>query len=390
MVERPLKEKAGDSVKKILFFLSDFQSGGTEWFALHLARGLASLGYRPAFLVTRDFGELAPLIKHEFETHILDGHGYSLAKIARTIPGAARLIHKVKPDVLISGLPILNAAAIVALGLARTRTKLIAVEHMRLVPDASGSLKSFVKYIVKKVLTRFVQGRAARIVCVSQTVWRDIELATGYPRNKTFLIHNPVVPENIEQLADESPDSILSHYLSEGRPIILSIGRLLPVKDHKTLIEAFARVRKTVDARLILLGEGDERPTLESLIQNLGLEKDICLRGSVKNVYPYLKHSRLLVLSSKQEAFGNVIIEALSCGVPVVSTNCGGPQEILDHERYGLLVPVQDPEALAQAILEALAAPFDREALISRGKLFSVSAAAQAYHDLILSLEKDR
>ncbi|MDX9690447.1 MAG: glycosyltransferase [Alphaproteobacteria bacterium] len=376
-------------MKKVLFFLSDFQSGGTEWFALHLARGLKRLGYTPSFLVTRDFGELAPLIKNEFETYLLDGQGYGLLKIFRTVPAATRYIRQQRPDILISGLPILNAAAVIALGLARVPTKLIAVEHMRLIPDTSHGLKAALKYSVKKILTRFVHARAKRIVCVSQTVWRDIELATGFPRDKTILIHNPVVPENIEQLANDPPDSVLSGYISCGKPLILSIGRLLPVKDHKTLIRAFAIVRRSVDARLIILGEGDERDTLSTLIQELGLENDICLRGTVENIYPYLKHSKLLVLPSKQEAFGNVLVEALSCGVPVVSTDCGGPREILEKECFGRLVPVQDPAAMARAILETLETVCDREELIARGKLFSVTAAAHAYHDLIQSLEKD-
>jgi glycosyltransferase involved in cell wall biosynthesis len=117
------------------------------------------------------------------------------------------------------------------------------------------------------------------------------------------------------------------------------------------LIEAFAQVRKSHPTRLLILGEGEERPQLEALIRQLGLEQDVNLPGFVSNPYPYMAHAALFVLSSRWEGLPTVLVEAMSLRTPVIATDCpSGPREILGNGQYGQLVPVGDSSALALAI----------------------------------------
>jgi glycosyltransferase involved in cell wall biosynthesis len=126
-------------------------------------------------------------------------------------------------------------------------------------------------------------------------------------------------------------------------------------KDFPTLVRAFAQVRQTRQVRLLILGEGEDRPALEALVNHLGLRNDVKLPGFVANPYPYMTHAALFVLSSRWEGLPGVLIEALYCGSPLVSTDCpSGPREILANGLYGKLVPVGNVDAMAQAISDTL------------------------------------
>jgi glycosyltransferase involved in cell wall biosynthesis len=141
--------------------------------------------------------------------------------------------------------------------------------------------------------------------------------------------------------------------------------------------------------RLLILGEGKLRPSLTSLAEELDIVEDLAMPGFVDNPFQYFARADLFVLSSRWEGLGNVVIEALACGCPVVSTDCpSGPAEILENGKYGTLVPVGDPEALAAAILKSLDTPMDRQRLRDRGAKFSVENATRQYLDLIGELNR--
>src|SRR5690606_26732556 len=136
---------------------------------------------------------------------------------------------------------------------------------------------------------------------------------------------------------------------------------------------------------LCILGEGEERPRLQALVDALGLDGRLLLPGYQSDPAPWYAHADLFVLSSDHEGFGNVIVEALEQGVPVVSTDCpSGPREILEGGKYGTLVPVGDAAALASAIDDALSREHNHDALKRRAQDFSVDKAADAYLDLLL------
>jgi glycosyltransferase involved in cell wall biosynthesis len=171
---------------------------------------------------------------------------------------------------------------------------------------------------------------------------------------------NPVISD---QLFSRATEPVQHPWLSsEGPPVILGVGRLTAQKDFATLVRSFALVCQKAEARLLILGEGEDRAALEALIAELGLGERVQLVGHVSNPYPYLRRSALFVLSSAWEGLPTVLIEALALGTPVVSTDCrSGPVEILEGGKWGALIPVGDFQSLAEAILKRLAQDWRNE-----------------------------
>ena len=190
------------------------------------------------------------------------------------------------------------------------------------------------------------------------------------------VVHNPIVTTELRELVAEP----LGHpWFGPGQvPVVLGVGRLAPQKDFGTLIRAFARVIVRRPCRLMILGDGPERASLEAIVAERGLTGSVDLPGWISNPYPYMAHAGVFVLSSRWEGLPSVLIEALFCEVPVVATDClSGPREILEGGRYGALVPVGDEEALAAAIETALAGelspppaeswePYEQETVVRR------------------------
>jgi glycosyltransferase involved in cell wall biosynthesis len=215
---------------------------------------------------------------------------------------------------------------------------------------------------------------AASIVAVSQGAADDLARTSGLPRDRIRVIYNPVITPAILAQARQTPDH---PWFSPGSPpVILGVGRLTRQKDFPTLLRAFARLRRQRPGRLIILGEGEDRPALEALIAELGLTEDAALPGFRDDAMGFMASSALFVLSSAWEGLPTVLIEALAAGTRVISTDCpSGPREILQEGRLGALVPVGDPAALADAMVSALGssagrvppealAPFTRDSAV--------------------------
>ena len=203
-------------------------------------------------------------------------------------------------------------------------------------------------------LARWFYPWADGITAVSKGVADDLAQAANLCPDQIQVIYNPIVTSDLLKKS-EAP---LEHpWFGSGEPpVILGVGRLTAQKAFDVLITAFSQVRKTQQARLLILGEGEERPMLEALVKQLGLEQDIALPGFVSNPYSYMAHASLFVLSSRWEGLPTVLVEAMSVGTPVIATDCpSGPREILRNGQYGPLVPVDDSTALARAIQNFLA-----------------------------------
>jgi glycosyltransferase involved in cell wall biosynthesis len=202
----------------------------------------------------------------------------------------------------------------------------------------------------------FYYRRVDGIIAVSEGVARDVAILTGVSRGCIHVIHNPTIPIDFDERASEPVDH--PWFASNSLPVILAVGRLARPKDYPTLLRAFARLHDRLDCRLVILGEGKERARLEALATALGISEHVDLPGHAVNPYSYMRRASLFVLSSLWEGSPNVLIEALAAGTPVVSTDCeNGPREILADGRYGTLVPVGDPDALAEAMRFALESP---------------------------------
>ena len=171
----------------------------------------------------------------------------------------------------------------------------------------------------------------------------------------------------------------------------MAAGRLKPQKNFSLLLRSFARVYQQRSARLIIFGEGEQRKALEDLIKSLDIDENVSLPGFTANPYAAFSHASLFVLSSDWEGLSNVIIEAMACGCPVVSTDCpSGPSEILEQGRYGELVPVNDSKALAEAIIRRLDKSIPRQTLYERASHFRVNPIAEDYLSCLLNSRSTR
>jgi glycosyltransferase involved in cell wall biosynthesis len=191
---------------------------------------------------------------------------------------------------------------------------------------------------------------------VSRGAADDLARTSGLPRDRVEVVYNPVITPTMLALARQAPDH---PWFAPGQPpVIVGAGRLTRQKDFFTLLRAFAEVRRRRPARLIILGEGEDRSALQALADDLGVADEVALPGFQENALAYMAGSAVFALSSAWEGLPTVLIEALAAGARVVSTDCpSGPREILQDGRLGALVPVGDAVALAAAILEALGRP---------------------------------
>jgi len=216
------------------------------------------------------------------------------------------------------------------------------------------------------------------IIAISRGVAEDLAALLSMPERRIDTIYNPVDQDAIRRRALEPLDD---PWLGDrGAPIVLGVGKLRRQKDFETLIRAFAQLRKRRPARLLLLGEGPERAGLEALARALGVADAVRLAGYAPNPAAWMARASVLALSSAWEGFSNVLVEALACGCPVVSTDCpSGPSEILEGGAIGPLVPVGDDTAFAAALDRVLARPPDADKLQASVSRFTVDAAAERY-----------
>jgi glycosyltransferase involved in cell wall biosynthesis len=232
-----------------------------------------------------------------------------------------------------------------------------------------------------QMIRRFYR-QADGIVAVSNAVADDLAEFARQPRNRIAVINNPVVTDGLKRAAAEPVDH--PWLADDSVPLILGVGRLTAQKDFATLLRAFAQARENRPLRLMILGEGEEEASLRALTASLGLEDCVQMPGFVANPFPYMAKSGVLTLSSLWEGLPGVVIQALACGCPVVSTDCaGGVGEILEGDKHGRLVPMSDPRAMAEAILTTLDNPPDPQSLCARADDFHVDKIASRYVDLM-------
>jgi glycosyltransferase involved in cell wall biosynthesis len=246
--------------------------------------------------------------------------------------------------------------------------------------------KTLNRHPVMVKLIRAAYAAANGIIANSWDVGESLKKKNWLPANRIYVIDNPVLTRSFFAKAALP---LQDPWLNDAEvPLIVTIGRLQKMKAHETLIKAFNIVKKQVNCRLMIIGEGEEHDALENLIQRLDLMSSVRLTGGMENPYPYLKAADLFVLTSVYEGFGNVLVEALSQGKKIVSTNCvGGPAYILNHGEYGTLVPVGQVEALAEAMLANLNADVDPAHLIARAMEFSVDVVGRKYSNVMFEIQ---
>lgn len=292
----------------------------------------------------------------------------------------AHYLDRVRPAALVAAKTPTNLLALWARRLSGAETRVVVSERAQLSQSISMNRKWRWRHIAPLVARTY--SWADEIAAVSDGVADDLAAVTGLPRDSITTVYNPVVTPELAALAAEAAPH---PWLEEGgAPVIVAAGRLVPQKNFPLLLRAFARLRQQRPARLLIFGEGPKRSELEALAGSLGIGNDLAMPGFVANPYAAFARASLFVLSSDCEGLPNVLIEAMACGCPVVSTDCpSGPLEILQGGRWGELVPPNDSEALSAAMLRTLDAPLPKDTLRARGGEFSLENSARHYLELL-------
>lgn len=364
-----------DSRLRIALFIPDLSGGGTARVMVTLANNLALRHYKVDMVLINARGpnldQLSPNIR------VID---LNARRIISSIPRLANYLRKQRPSVLLSARDPANIAALLAVRWANVNTRIVVASHQT-VSEANRHANGWRKYMLPIAL-RQLYPSANKVVAVSEGAATDLSKIARLPLEQIKVIYNPVVSREL-LLSAEMP--VEHPWFRAGQlPVILSVGRLVPAKDHDTLLRAFSLLVKRFESRLMILGEGPGRTRLQSLASELGVENSFSLPGYVTNPYAYMNKTAVFVLSSAWEALPTALIEAMACGIPVVSTNCpSGPFEILEGGKHGRLVPVGDVAALADALADALAGNVAPPAASSVSR-FQVDTAVDAYESVLL------
>lgn len=359
---------------RIAILLPDLRGGGAERVSLDLAFALRSLGHEVDFTLMMASGDFLPLVSSSFLIFDLN------ARRVREVPFAlARYLGQRKPEAVIANMwPLTSAAALGRLLSSRT-VRLLLVEHCCM--SQQYAIRGRMHNAAMRTSMAVTYRMADSVAGVSEGVARDIERIAARSYGSVSVLHNPIPRPKEPQ--ETARSKVRSLWGTSGGKKILTVGNLKDQKNHQMLLRSFAQIANS-SATLMLLGRGQNEPMLRALARELGIADRVLFAGFHTDPSPFYATADLFVLSSDYEGFGNVIVEALSFGLPVVSTDCpSGPAEILENGRWGRLTPVGDVEALARAMDEALSTPVDREALKRRAADFSPEIAARKYLDLL-------
>jgi len=360
--------------KKIAIFVSFSGEGGVERMVAHLCEGFLAAGVAVDLLLIKDRGSALKLVPEGVRQIKLGEHATTC------LPGLVAYLKRERPVALLSSKHRANQIAILARALARVETRLLVKIETNL--SASLAKQNWFKRFLFGRQLRLFYPHADGVIGVSQGVTDDLRQLIGGDLARFHTIYNPVLPKDLESKAREP---VAHPWLGGEVPVVIGAGRLTRQKDFATLLRAFALVLKERPARLLLLGDGPEMARLEGLAAELGISAAVDFHGFVANPFPYIARSNLFALSSAWEGFGNVLVEAMALGVPVVSTDCpSGPREILHDGALGALVPVGDFEALAVAIVATLAAPLPASVLIAATAPYTILQSSREHLALLL------
>ncbi len=357
---------------KIVFRISKLGFGGAEQVFISIAREIKKEhNAEVIFVVDQMDGENVATVKRAG----FDIINLNVARTLMSIIPFARVIMARKPDAVISAYTDTNAACLLSKVISPFKVPVIVSEHASLKEHWQN--KSSLKKIILKFYVGWIYKLANKVLCVSDGLREQVN-GLLQQENKTLTIHNPV-RFNRKPRIKKAKSTILN---------LVAVGRVSLPKDYSTLIKALVQVKKERAVHLKIVGgtfDSSEFDKVRQLVTDHELEENVEFVGYSDAVDKYYKDADIFVLSSAWEGFGNVIVEAMAFGLPIVATNCNyGPAEILDGGRYGRLVDVADSNALAVAIVnEANSSLVDEELLFKRSEDFSESKIAKQYYQLI-------
>lgn len=363
--------------KEIALFVGSLEGGGAERAMLDIGRGLARRGFVVDLVLMRLTGPYLADVPESVRVVGLNTRG-----LPATLTALVSYLRRRRPSVLLSTLPTCNVAALLARVLLRCSLAVIVRQASHFSMDyATRRFRGRIALSLERALWRFANA----VLTNSCAGAEDLKRIAPRIAPRVRVIRNPVVGPNLAARAAEPVDHPWFH---DGQmPVVLAAGRLSPVKDHATLVRAFASVAGERMARLVIIGEGVERDRLLALARELGIADRVDLPGFQRNPFAWMARARVFVMSSLFEGSPNALVQAMACGTTVVSTDCpGGTKEILGGGTWGALTPVGDHRALGAAISEAMDNPLTPNELIGRANDFAAESSINGYEAAITAV----
>ena len=366
---------------RVAFFLSDLDAGGAQRTIANLVNALPPDRFAAELVVGRNSGEARNWLAADRRTVDL-----GCTRTRDALLPLRRYLAIERPDVLLATMVDANITAVLATRLAAHRPRLILRETNP--HRARGDIGR-----LRRGAVRWAYRRADAVVALSHGVGRELIADYGLDPARVVTIHNPVDTEawrRRAQAARQAPGPW--GVFGTGRPVLVAVGRLIRQKGFDLLLRALAKCGGAgQDARLVIVGEGPERATLNALAQQLGIAERVLMTGFVADPAAYYAHGDVFVLPSRWEGFGHVIVEAMACGLPIIAFECPyGPADILGDGEGGMLVPPENVDLLAAAIDRLLGSSAERARLTSgaarAAERFSQARIAMDYARLIESV----
>jgi glycosyltransferase involved in cell wall biosynthesis len=360
----------------VCFLNYDLAYGGTEKVIASLANHFNNSGRKVTILTLSSRNDFKNFIHPEIQIISLN-----ISRIKFLIPSLIRFISMQQFDNFIANVWPLTSLSFVIRIFSR-KTRLIYVEHCNL--SEQFKKRSLIFKAIQKISIYIFYKFAHLVVSVSKGV-RDDLISKGVQPKKIKVIYNPIISKPMVPI--NSLIKGVQSWMNSSKQKLIAVGELKSQKNFINLVEAIAFAKKdlNLDINLLILGDGDQRESIQNKINSLDLSENIFLAGWVKDPLPYFNLADLFVLSSDYEGFGVVIVEAMSQGLNIVSTDCkSGPSEILLDGSLGVLCKVNDCKSLGGAIDYALKNPIDSIALIRRSEEFSENKIGKLYEEILI------
>jgi len=372
---------------KLFILIPSLEKGGIERSMSRLSRGLLDRGWdisiiseKPSEESLSYFDERVKLLS--LGTSFIDQNSniyFSIFKNILYYFKIRKYIKKHSPDVLLAAKNI-PVSIILKISL-KNKFKLIIREAVDPKHSSITQRSFFSRFLINNI-KGFLYPKSDNIIAISEGVKQSLIKNFKLDSSKIKTIYNPSSDEKILSLAQEE----IGSDLLSGKPLIISVGRLTKQKDHITLLKAFNEIYSKIDCNLYIVGEGSERDNLEKFIRNNNIEDRVKLLGYQNNPWKFMSKSELFILPSIWEGFGNVIVEAMLIGIPVISSDCpSGPREILNDGVNGKLFKVGDYSHLAKIIEDVLSD--DNSELINRAKIrsrdFTIEKITEEYEKVL-------
>lgn len=371
---------------KVLFLTPSIGSGGAERQIVRLSNSLNKEILDITIAALRVGGGYEDLLNNRVKIDYLSG-GIIRSSLLSHLLGRIklpRLILRHEPDVIHSNQTLLNIICIKTCESINYKGRVILGIQNNLTSELNGIPYPIRNKLKGVVLNSFKM--ADKVVALSRGVASDLFRHSPELEKRTTVIYNACVDDNIRNSMQEP----ITYMKKPDVPVLLACGRLVHQKDYPTLLRAVKIVKQHMPVEVWILGEGPLRKKLEIYAESLGVHDNVRFLGFQKNPFKFFAAADVFVLSSVHEGFGNVIVEAMACDLPVISTDCPfGPNEIIQHEWNGILTRPGDYEGMAKWILKLLTDQTLRITLAEKAKLqlsrFEAKTVAEQYEEVFIS-----